>query len=134
MAGTRGHSSNVKTCATHGTILQPRQRCSQCDHHHDGAGLESRHSMAWRRYRRLVLYQRPLCELCKAAGLTVPATEVHHLVERAHGGTLFPGDAGVQALCKPCHSAQSLMIQSQSPLHTPLTFTQPRAKTNASVV
>ena len=134
-------ASSVKTCATHGTILQPRQRCPACNHHFDGSGQQSRHTAAWRRYRRLILSQRPLCEACKAAGQVVQATEVHHLTERSQGGALFPGAAGIQALCKPCHSRIGMVRINQdrgstlhtTPLGTHLPTHPPSTTTHASL-
>ncbi len=100
----------MKTCAVHGTVLAPRQRCPLC--HRDGIGTQSRHTRAWRRYSHLILRQRPLCERCKQTGLTVPATEVHHIRDRADGGALFPGDEGVEALCKRCHAKDTASSKS----------------------
>ena len=56
----------------------------------------------WRKVRAVYLSKHPLCERCEAAGRLVPATEVHHIVAVADGGS--DTDDNLQALCKPCHS------------------------------
>ena len=60
-------------------------------------------SAAWRRLRKQVLAEEPLCRHCAAQGLTVPATEVDHL----RGAADNSRDA-LQALCKPCHSIKTM--------------------------
>ena len=61
---------------------------------------------AWRRLRRAILAERPLCEECLKLGRIVPATEVHHIVPLRLGGTNDPSN--LQALCKPCHSRKTM--------------------------
>ena len=53
----------------------------------------------WRAVRLGYLAWHPWCELCEG----VKATEVHHVVPLANGGTHDP--ANLQALCKRCHSS-----------------------------
>lgn len=60
-------------------------------------------SDAWRKLRRQVLAEEPLCRHCAAQGLTVPATEVDHM----RGAADNSRDA-LQALCKPCHSIKTM--------------------------
>jgi len=56
----------------------------------------------WRRIRRWVLAERPLCQRCEAKGRVVPATDVHH--NPPHGGDLDKFWSGpFEALCKRCH-------------------------------
>jgi 5-methylcytosine-specific restriction protein A len=52
--------------------------------------------------RKAFLSKFPLCQMCKEAGLLVPATEVHHVVPLADGGT--DDEANLMPLCKSCHS------------------------------
>lgn len=59
----------------------------------------------WQKIRKAYLAIHPLCEECQAAGLTVGATEVDHIVSLARGGT---HDAeNLRPLCKPCHSRKT---------------------------
>lgn len=60
-------------------------------------------SAAWRKLRKQVLAEEPLCRHCAAQGLTVPATEVDHM----RGAADNSRDA-LQALCKPCHSIKTM--------------------------
>lgn len=56
----------------------------------------------WRRFRRIILRERPLCEDCGA-----PATEVDHRVAINRGGEKYDR-ANLRALCKPCHSRKTV--------------------------
>jgi 5-methylcytosine-specific restriction protein A len=57
----------------------------------------------WRtRIRPAFLSQHPLCEICLKKGIYTPATEVHHKIPVADGGT--NAFDNLQALCKLCHS------------------------------
>ena len=60
-------------------------------------------SDAWRKLRKQVLAEEPLCRHCAAQGLTVPATEVDHM----RGAADNSRDA-LQSLCKPCHSIKTM--------------------------
>lgn len=60
-------------------------------------------SAAWRKLRKQVLAEEPLCRHCAAQGLTVPATEADHM----RGAADNSRDA-LQALCKPCHSIKTM--------------------------
>lgn len=65
-----------------------------------------RYGYAWRKTRARFLMAHPLCEQCKAEGRLEPATEVHHVLPLADGGT---NDArNLMALCKRCHSRITL--------------------------
>lgn len=59
---------------------------------------------AWRRLRSSVLACRPVCERCAFA----EATEVHHRVEVRVDDALALDPGNLEALCKPCHSAESI--------------------------
>ena len=60
-------------------------------------------SDAWRKLRRQVLAEEPLCRHCAAQGLVVPATEVDHM-----NGAADNSREALQALCKPCHSIKTM--------------------------
>jgi 5-methylcytosine-specific restriction protein A len=60
----------------------------------------------WERIRRAKLERDPLCAECLRAGRgAVEAAEVDHIVPLARGGG--HGEANLQSLCKPCHSAKT---------------------------
>jgi HNH endonuclease len=102
----------MKTCPVHAVILGFKQACPLCPpKHFDGKGINSRHSRPWRRNSHRFLDAHPLCERCAAQGLVVAATEVHHVVDRHDGGPLFPGDEGLEGLCKPCHARETASRQ-----------------------
>ena len=68
----------------------------------DNGRLLPLNSDAWRKLRKQVLAEEPLCRHCAAQGLTVPATEADHMRGAADNGR----DA-LQALCKSCHSRKT---------------------------
>lgn len=72
----------------------------------DGKTTERGYGHAWRKLRdRILRRDKGLCQPCQKAGRLTPATEVDHIVEKAHGGT----DAmdNLQAICGPCHRAKT---------------------------
>ena len=60
----------------------------------------------WRKIRPVVLEGEPLCRLCAAAGYTVGATTVDHIVPLGSGGT--DDWDNLQPLCRPCHDKKTL--------------------------
>lgn len=70
-----------------------------------GSAASRGYDARWRKLRRMVLRQAPLCRDCLAEGRTTTATEVHHIVAKRDGGTDELGN--LQALCKPCHSRRT---------------------------
>ena len=69
---------------------------------------ESRHKRGydyrWVKLRERILKRDlHLCQSCKGAGRVTPATEVHHVKAKAHGGTDDPGN--LVSICHPCHLA-----------------------------
>jgi 5-methylcytosine-specific restriction protein A len=58
----------------------------------------------WKKARRIQLADEPLCRLCTAAGRTVRATDVDHIIPIALGGAELDPD-NFRSLCRSCHSA-----------------------------
>lgn len=56
----------------------------------------------WKRIRRQYLWLHPLCKHCGDAGKMVPATQVHHIIPLAGGGT--NSFDNLMGLCHSCHS------------------------------
>lgn len=59
----------------------------------------------WRKLRECILSAEPLCRMCSAKGLTEPATQVDHIINKAAGGTDDPDN--LQPLCLTCHYAKT---------------------------
>lgn len=58
---------------------------------------------AWRNCRRAFLSMNPLCVDCLADGVTEPAVDVHHVVDRRRCADPYD-HANLEALCKSHHS------------------------------
>lgn len=80
-----------------------RERQQQYDAER-GSAAQRGYGAAWRKLRRMYLRRHPLCEDPDDVHGEdrVAATEVHHRVPLAAGGT--NAFENLQALCKPCHS------------------------------
>jgi len=78
-----------------------------------GSATERGYGATWRKLRKLVLAERPLCEdpfeTHEAAGQVVAAEEVHHL----DGNSRNNRPANLQALCKSCHSRVTVQEQGR---------------------
>lgn len=57
---------------------------------------------AWRKYRAVYLDAHPLCARCKAKGLVVPATVVHH----RDGDQWHDAWENLESLCRACHERE----------------------------
>ena len=60
----------------------------------------------WRELREIYLAKHPLCAECEKAGRLTPATEIHHIIPLAQGGT--DRDENLMGLCKSCHSRKTM--------------------------
>lgn len=68
---------------------------------------------AWRVTRKAYLAEHPLCERCRAEGLTVPATVVHHRIDRRDRPDLALEWDNLEALCATCHNAETARRQGR---------------------
>ena len=59
---------------------------------------------AWRKLRRLVLTEDPLCAMCAAIDRVTVADVVDHIVPHKGDLTLFFARENLQPLCDTCHS------------------------------
>jgi 5-methylcytosine-specific restriction protein A len=60
----------------------------------------------WRRLREQILVRdKYLCQLCRAAGRLREATEVDHMIPLSKEGTDKPSN--LQSLCNECHERKS---------------------------
>jgi 5-methylcytosine-specific restriction protein A len=58
----------------------------------------------WRRLRRLVLAEEPLCRHCREQGRITPAVHVHHVKPIRTSPTLRLVRSNLVPLCAPCHN------------------------------
>jgi 5-methylcytosine-specific restriction protein A len=88
-------------CAVHGQALE-QTRGLDSDRHR---GRDLYQTSRWRRLRRWLLSQRPLCECddCQRTGRVLAASVLHHV--RHHGGdsVLFFDVENLMPMAKPCH-------------------------------
>lgn len=56
----------------------------------------------WKKTRAKFLREHPLCEDCRNEGYVTPATEVHHIIPVAQGGSRLE-EENLVALCHSCH-------------------------------
>ncbi len=64
--------------------------------------VKKRYGWQWQKVRRAFLAKHPLCEMCEKEHRLTKATEVHHILPLAAGGT--SDEDNLMPLCKVCHS------------------------------
>lgn len=95
-------------------LVKSRKQKGFCDEHaskrsgwnrrvdRTGSTTERGYGYAWQKLRKQVLQRdNYLCVTCKAKGRITEATDVDHIVAKAHGGT--DDWDNLQSLCSPCH-------------------------------
>lgn len=99
-------------CGT--TVPKGTKYCGPCktkaharDRAQRGSARERGYDTRWEKRRLLYLRKHPLCVVCEAKGLVVPATEVDHIVPHRGDAALFDDEGNWQALCKSCHSRKT---------------------------
>ena len=66
----------------------------------------------WRALRKHVLRRdRGYCVMCKAEGRAVLATDIDHIIEKAHGGTDYMDN--LQSLCREHHRKKTALAACQ---------------------
>ncbi|MCL1126721.1 HNH endonuclease [Shewanella surugensis] len=83
--------------------------------HHAGRSKEQRgYGKDWQRLRLLILNRdKYLCQCCRREGIATHATDVDHVIAKAHGGTDI--ESNLEALCKPCHRSKTAHERLKSP-------------------
>ncbi|WP_353332797.1 HNH endonuclease signature motif containing protein [Bacteroides sedimenti] len=77
-------------------------------------------SKKWQKLRLFKLKNSPLCERCLLSDRTTPASEVHHITPVETGCNeiqmkqLAYDYTNLQALCRACHVAAHVELQSKS--------------------
>ena len=79
-----------------------KERNRQYERYERDKDTKRRYGRTWKRIRDRYIALHPLCEECLKEGRSVLATEVHHKLPLADGGT--NDENNLQALCKACHS------------------------------
>jgi 5-methylcytosine-specific restriction protein A len=72
-----------------------------------GSSTALGYDRAWQRFRAWMLHVRPLCQDCAATGLTVAASEVHHVAKIRDRPDLRLDPTNVMCLCEACHSTRT---------------------------
>ena len=67
-----------------------------------GSAHKQGYGSNWRKVRRMILNQEPLCRRCKAKGITVLAFMVHHI----DGNNKNNVRENLEPLCDSCHRAE----------------------------
>ncbi len=96
---------------THRQSAHKAQR-QQADKDYDrnrGSASARGYGKRWQRVRKMFLSRSPVCVRCEREGRIVPATEVHHIKDRRIFSELAYSMDNLEALCKPCHSQQSML-------------------------
>lgn len=65
-----------------------------------GTSAQRGYDARWRRIRRMVIAEEPLCRECKKNGIVKPATDVHHI----DGNPMNNRRENLEPLCHECHS------------------------------
>ena len=89
------------------------QRDSHYNRYERDPKSKNRYNSRWQRIRKMYLHRHPMCEQCLERGKTVKAQEVHHILPLGRGGS--HRESNLQALCKPCHSRQSVLDGDRFP-------------------
>jgi len=74
----------------------------------------SLNSTAWKNLRAQVLAEEPLCRMCSARGLVVPATDVDHIEDSRDDFTDDNSRENLQSLCHTCHSLKTAASMDKS--------------------
>lgn len=86
-------------CGTH------RREITKAYDRQRGSAAARGYDARWRRLRKQVLSEEPLCRACLAEGRLMPSTDVDHIVPKSQGGT--DDRSNLQGLCHKCHSRKT---------------------------
>ncbi|OTG85834.1 HNH endonuclease [Acinetobacter sp. ANC 4558] len=101
-------------------LVKSRNQKGYCDAHaskrtgwtrrvdRTGSTTERGYGYQWQKLRKRILQRdQYLCVTCMAKGRVTEATDVDHIVAKAHGGT--DDESNLQSLCSPCHKEKTAM-------------------------
>lgn len=99
-------------------LVKSRSQKGYCDDHaskrsgwnrrvdRTGSTTERGYGYAWSKLRKRILQRdKYLCVSCSAQGRITEATDVDHIVCKAHGGT--DDELNLQSLCSSCHKEKT---------------------------
>jgi len=72
-----------------------------------GTAVQRGYDARWRRIRKMVLAEEPLCRECLKHGIVKPATDVHHI----DGNPKNNKRENLEPLCHECHSRHTAKHQ-----------------------
>lgn len=72
-----------------------------------GTATQRGYDANWRRIRRMILIEEPLCRECMKHGVIKPATDVHHI----DGDVSTMNRDNLEPLCHECHSRHTAKHQ-----------------------
>jgi 5-methylcytosine-specific restriction protein A len=101
------------SCRTHYRLSRPAATAagSKWSDWAQGTSTQRGYGAPWRRLRDAVLRREPLCRRCLAtADRPRIATEVHHILPKARGGT--DDLENLEPTCAECHRAVTASMQS----------------------
>lgn len=67
-------------------------------------------ALSWKKRRLKLLQKEPLCRVCAAKNLTMPAQEVDHIIPTSLGGS--NDDDNLQPICRKCHEVKTAQENS----------------------
>lgn len=125
------HSGNnmaqapLKQCCAPGCkrLIRGKPRCDECEAKRPRrrtAKPTTKHDVftsnrRWRALRLRVLAATPLCVRCQESGKVTAASEVHHIQPRRSHPELAYVVSNLEALCKPCHSRETMRERYHHP-------------------
>lgn len=89
--------TDSRFCEEHG-----KKEAARYEKYDRDPATRKRYGRAWKRIRDRYIAAHPLCAECKRQGMLTPATEVHHILPLARGGT--HDRSNLMSLCTSCHS------------------------------
>lgn len=108
-------------CAPHCRNLATSRYCTEHKHlgwenHQAGRTRHQRgYGTNWDKIKaRIIKRDSYLCQPHKRAGYIIPATEVDHIIPKAHGGT--DADSNLEGTCNACHKTKTATERLKKPI------------------
>jgi len=108
-------------CSICGTVRKSSSWANKEYDRQRGTPAQRGYGANWRKLRRMVLADSPLCVECKRNGLVVVATEVDHIVPKARGGD--DSFENLQPMCQTCHRRKTIKDRVNKVQHSRIPVT-----------